>query len=214
MTTGVLLCLALVMTWRNLIWLGASVSLLCWIGLGFVAGCLSRQPLPPDHILSLLAAQEVPLRTPLRWNGTLRTEPSRLPWGYGLDVRLESIDTAGAARAFLRVTEMLVLSFVTAARNAGPDGTLFSSRFLTGTGSKSDRRDCAPGFLRLGYWLNFSRPGAIGRSSFDLVGDAAAAACVVFRGDTLRQLPNPRASGVAAGSVLRRSVRGGNRITP
>jgi competence protein ComEC len=93
-TNGVLLCFALVMTWRNRLWLAASASLLCWVGLGFGDECLSRQPLPQEHILSRLAAQQVPLRTPLRWNGTLRGEPSRLPWGYGLEVSLESVDMA------------------------------------------------------------------------------------------------------------------------
>jgi hypothetical protein len=60
---GVLMCLAFVLTWRNVLWLAASASLLCWIGLGFAAECLAHHPLPPEHIFSRLAAQQIPLRT-------------------------------------------------------------------------------------------------------------------------------------------------------
>ena len=55
----------------------------------------SEGPLPTEHVLSRIAAQEIPLRTPLRWHGTLRDEPSRLPWGYGLELNLSGVDTAG-----------------------------------------------------------------------------------------------------------------------
>ncbi|HYA64598.1 MAG TPA: DNA internalization-related competence protein ComEC/Rec2 [Candidatus Sulfotelmatobacter sp.] len=87
-----LLTLSLFLTWRGFLWLAASTSLLCWIGLGMLAACLSKQPLAAEHILSRLAAQQVPLRTPLRWHGVLRGEPSRLPWGYSLDMNLASVE--------------------------------------------------------------------------------------------------------------------------
>ena len=90
-----LLALSLFLTWRGLLWLAASSSLLCWIGLGMLAACLSQQPLPAEHILSRLAARQVPLRTPLRWHGVLRSEPSRLPWGYSLEMNLTSVEKAG-----------------------------------------------------------------------------------------------------------------------
>jgi MFS family permease len=70
---GAVLCVAVVFAWRNLLWLAASAFLLCWLGLGVAAECLARRPLPPEHILSQPAAHQVPLRTPLRWNGPLST---------------------------------------------------------------------------------------------------------------------------------------------
>jgi len=36
----------------------------------------------------------VELSTPLRWHGTLRSEPAKLPWGYGIDVDLSGVDEA------------------------------------------------------------------------------------------------------------------------
>ena len=89
-----LLALSFFLAWRGFLGLAASTSLLCWIGLGMLAACLSQQPLPAEHILSRLAAKQVPLRTPLRWHGVLRSEPARLPWGYSLDMNLASVEKA------------------------------------------------------------------------------------------------------------------------
>ena len=88
------LCLAVVLTRRDSLWFAASASLLSWLDLGILASCLTQQPLPPKHILSRLAARQVPLRTPLRWGGVLRSEPSRMPWGYAFDLNLESVEMA------------------------------------------------------------------------------------------------------------------------
>jgi hypothetical protein len=90
-----LLCLAVVLCRRDFLAVAAITSLLGWAGLGLLAACLTEQRLAPEHILSRIAADQVPLRTPLRWNGTLRNEVSRLPWGYGLDVNLASVEMAG-----------------------------------------------------------------------------------------------------------------------
>ncbi len=32
------------------------------------------------------------MRTPLRWRGTLRDEPAKLPWGFGLEIELAGVD--------------------------------------------------------------------------------------------------------------------------
>ena len=79
---------------RNWLWPAAAISILCWIGLGCFGALISGQPLPAEHILSRMRAQQVPWRTPLRWHGTLRDEPARLPWGYGLELNLNGVDTA------------------------------------------------------------------------------------------------------------------------
>lgn len=90
-----LLALGLLLAWRNFPWIAALTSLSAWIGLGILAACLAEQPLPREHILTRFSAQQIPQRTPLRWHGTLRSEPARLPWGYGLEMSLTGVEMAG-----------------------------------------------------------------------------------------------------------------------
>jgi competence protein ComEC len=79
---------------RDRLWQAAILSLLCWVGLGALAMVIAARPLPAEHILSRIAAGEIELKTPLRWYGQLRGEPSRLPWGYGLELELSRVETA------------------------------------------------------------------------------------------------------------------------
>lgn len=102
------LMLGFVLAWRNLLWLGASASLAAWVELGMLAGWIVSRPLPPEHVLSQIAANQIPQRTPLRWHGILRSEPSRLPWGYALDIDLTGVERAGG---FLPVTGGMRLGF-------------------------------------------------------------------------------------------------------
>jgi competence protein ComEC len=49
----------------------------------------------------------LPLKTPLRWHGQLRDEPTRLPWGYGYEIEISGVEFKGAlqtARGGLRVS--------------------------------------------------------------------------------------------------------------
>jgi len=111
MTAGVsiaLLVAGFVCAARKSIWTAAAFSLLCWTCLGVLGGLGSRKPVPPEHVLSRLFAQRLPLRTPLRWHGTLREEPSRLPWGYGFEIDLTGVDTAGG---FLPLTGGMRVGF-------------------------------------------------------------------------------------------------------
>lgn len=94
-SVSALLLMGLILAWRNVLWFAGGASLFAWIGLGILAACLIQQPLPAEHILSRLAAEQVPLRTPLRWHGILRDEPSQLPWGYGLDMNLIHVEMVG-----------------------------------------------------------------------------------------------------------------------
>jgi hypothetical protein len=91
---GAFLCLALVLLQRDFVRLAACASLLSWFALGALASCLTQQPLPAQHILSRLATQQIPLRTPLRWSGILRSEPAHLPWGYSFELNVESVEMA------------------------------------------------------------------------------------------------------------------------
>jgi competence protein ComEC len=104
----VLMVIGFALTLRGWLWPAAAVSLGCWIGLGCMGALITRQPLPAEHVLSRLAAQQLPLRTPLRWHGTLRDEPSRLPWGYGIELSLNGVDTADG---FLRLAGGMRVGF-------------------------------------------------------------------------------------------------------
>jgi len=103
-----LVCLlaALLLTRREKLWPAASCSLAAWVVLGVFAACATEQPLPPDHILSRMAAGQISGKVPLRYVGRLRNEVSRLPWGYGLELDLTRVDLAEGAfplRGGLRV---------------------------------------------------------------------------------------------------------------
>ncbi|MGB7729556.1 MAG: ComEC/Rec2 family competence protein [Candidatus Acidiferrum sp.] len=89
-----LLIAGFVLAWRGFVWASATISLAVWVGLGVFGGWLAELPLPAEHILSRFAAAQIPLKTPLRWHGVLLSEPTRLPWGYGLDVSLTGVEKA------------------------------------------------------------------------------------------------------------------------
>jgi competence protein ComEC len=78
----------------------ASVAapLLCWLALGVTSSAIAQQPLPTNHITQLLDHNQLSLKTPLHWHGTLRDEPSRLPWGTGYEIELHAIDYQGASQ--------------------------------------------------------------------------------------------------------------------
>jgi competence protein ComEC len=74
----------------------AGASLLCWLALGVTSSAIAQQPLPQNHVTQLLDHNQLSLKTPLRWHGVLRDEPSRLPWGTGYDIELRAVDYQGA----------------------------------------------------------------------------------------------------------------------
>jgi len=92
--TVVFLLLGFVFVWRNLLWPAAAASLTSWLVLGVLGACIVQQPLPAEHVLTRLAAQQIPRKVPLRWHGVLRSEPARLPWGYGFELSFTGVDTA------------------------------------------------------------------------------------------------------------------------
>jgi hypothetical protein len=97
--------------------LAASASLLTWVLLGFLGVCIADQPRHPEHVISLLEQARLPLKTPLRWHGHLRDEPTRLPWGYGYEIELSGVafeETLHPVRGGLR------LSFTTHPEGAPP----------------------------------------------------------------------------------------------
>ena len=91
----------------GLLFPAGAVSLLSWSLLGFLGACVAEQPLPPNHVTSLLAQGRLSLQTPLRWHGYLRDEPAKLPWGAGIEVDLAGVEFEGSfvpARGGLRVS--------------------------------------------------------------------------------------------------------------
>ena len=94
-----LVCLlaAMLLTRREKLWPAASYSLAAWVVLGVFAACVAEQPLPPEHVLSRMAAGQISGKVPLRYVGRLRNEVSRLPWGYGLELDLTGVETAAGA---------------------------------------------------------------------------------------------------------------------
>jgi competence protein ComEC len=87
--------------------LAAMASVLSWVLLGVLGACVGIQPSASDHVVALLDAGRIDLRTPLRWHGKLRDEPARLPWGFGYDVELLGVEYQGellTARGGLRLS--------------------------------------------------------------------------------------------------------------
>ncbi len=70
----------------------AVVSGVSWIVLGVLGAWIAERPLPSTHVISLIENGRIDLRTPLRWRGTLRDEPAKLPWGFGLEIELAGVD--------------------------------------------------------------------------------------------------------------------------
>jgi hypothetical protein len=79
---------------------GTAASLLSWILLGVLGACVA-EPLPADHVISLVANGRLELKTPLRWHGRLRDEPARLPWGYGYEIELSGVEMEDTLRPAL-----------------------------------------------------------------------------------------------------------------
>ncbi|HUL33922.1 MAG TPA: DNA internalization-related competence protein ComEC/Rec2 [Candidatus Eisenbacteria bacterium] len=102
------LIISLLLVRHGRVWAAAIVSLSCWCALGAIAMGIASRPLPAEHVLRRLAAGQLELKTPLRWYGTLRDEPARLPWGYGMDVELSGVEDA---RGWMALRGGMRLSF-------------------------------------------------------------------------------------------------------
>jgi competence protein ComEC len=92
---GLLIVAGLVFLRLDRLVLSATASLLCWLALGVLSAGIAQQPLPSGHVATLVDSGYLDLHTPLRWYGTLRDEPARLPWGYGYEIELSGVDYHG-----------------------------------------------------------------------------------------------------------------------
>jgi competence protein ComEC len=86
----------IVLTQTSQLALGAAASMSSWALLGIIAAGIAQQPLPANHITKLADSGRIDLHTPLRWHGKLRDEPARLPWGYGYEIELASVEYQNA----------------------------------------------------------------------------------------------------------------------
>jgi competence protein ComEC len=115
---GVLVLAGILLVRIERLFLAAAASVLSWVLLGFLSVCIAEQPRDADHVILLVEQGRIPLKTPLRWHGHLRDEPTRLPWGYGYEIELSGVELEGAlhaARGGLR------LSFTAHPEEAPPD---------------------------------------------------------------------------------------------
>jgi len=57
--------------------------------------CIEEQPRRADHILSLVYAGKINLKSPLRYYGRLADEPEKLPWWTSYSIALSGVDHEG-----------------------------------------------------------------------------------------------------------------------
>jgi competence protein ComEC len=72
-------------------------ALVAWCALGAAAGRLEGLAVPANRVTRLVAEGQLDLSEPLRWQGRLRSDPLRLPWGIRYDVDLEQVESKGNA---------------------------------------------------------------------------------------------------------------------
>ena len=91
---GILLLAGIRLAIKNAMTAAVATSTLCWILLGMLGAWIGEQPLPSNHVLSLVEAGRIDLHNTLQWLGRLKDEPQKLPWGYGLEVELTGVKSA------------------------------------------------------------------------------------------------------------------------
>jgi len=104
---AVLIFIGICFTKFGRLYLAAIASLFSWIVLGFLGVCVAEQPRDPNHVISLVERGRLPQKTPLRWHGKMRDEPTRLPWGYGYEIEISGVEIEGMlqpARGGLRLS--------------------------------------------------------------------------------------------------------------
>jgi hypothetical protein len=107
MATAIVILNGILLARVGQLFFAAVASLLGWVLLGFLGVCLAQQPPETNHVISLLEQGRISLKTPLRWHGHLRDEPTRFPWGYGYEVELSAVEFEEAllpARGGLRLS--------------------------------------------------------------------------------------------------------------
>jgi hypothetical protein len=81
--------------WRTRVVLSGPKSVVRWGMLGLAAVYLGEQRRRANHILSLVDAGKIDLKSLLRYYRRLADEPERLPWGAGYNIELSGVDFEG-----------------------------------------------------------------------------------------------------------------------
>jgi Competence protein/Domain of unknown function (DUF4131) len=111
------LLIGIVFVCRSRVVVAGLASLLCWGTLGMAGVCIEEQPRRADHILSLVDARKINLKSPLRYYGRLADEPEKLPWGEGYNIELSGVDHEGV---FVPASGGLRLGYIARADHGAP----------------------------------------------------------------------------------------------
>ena len=135
-------------------------SLLAWFALGGLALAIERNTVPKNHVTRLLADSRIDTSEPLRWQGRLREDPLRLPWGRRFEIDLESVEVAGAAIA---ITGGLRLNLYKQAQSAAaPEGLRAGDRVEALVKARPPRNFLDPGAFDLHSFLASQRIDLVG----------------------------------------------------
>jgi competence protein ComEC len=80
---------------RKRLWAAWAAALVAWCFVGVLAATLERAAVPTNRVDRLVDAGRLPLGEPLRWQGRLRDDPLRLPWGYRFVISLDQVEVEG-----------------------------------------------------------------------------------------------------------------------
>ncbi|HKN60984.1 MAG TPA: ComEC/Rec2 family competence protein [Candidatus Acidoferrales bacterium] len=164
-----------VLLWRARLTEAWSVALVAWVALGGFGASLEHIAVPANHVTRLLAAGQIDTAEPLRWQGRLREDPLRLPWGQRYEIDLENVEIAGA---IVPVTGGLRANFYSGPRAAPPPEGLRAGNRIEA-------------LLRARPPRNFLDPGAadvrgyLARQKIDVIGSLRS-------GELLRLIDRPR----------------------
>jgi hypothetical protein len=92
MTMAVLVLTGIILASIGRLFVACVVSLLSWALLGFLGLYFAEQPRDANYVTTMVEQKCLPLKTPLRWHGHLRDEPTRLPWGSGYEIELSGAE--------------------------------------------------------------------------------------------------------------------------
>ncbi|HVB35562.1 MAG TPA: ComEC/Rec2 family competence protein [Patescibacteria group bacterium] len=95
---------------RKRLWVAWAAALVAWCLVGVLAATLQRAAVPANRVDRLVAAGRLNLGEPLRWQGRLRDDPLRLPWGYRYEIALDQVEFEGR---YVPVSGGLRLNFYT-----------------------------------------------------------------------------------------------------
>ncbi len=70
------------------------LALAAWFALGGLALQFARLDVPANDVAHLIAASRIDTSEPLRWQGVLREDPERLPWGLRYTIDLNQVTSA------------------------------------------------------------------------------------------------------------------------